>query len=123
VGVRAVPHLPCSFACAPTRSLAERFLEIGRAAGWAQEMDWIIELLSAPMEWSCLHGIAEVKTPLYKVSATTDATGSKLTVRWRGRAMPAASARGLRFPYQQPAALRVSESRAFQRGLAHASTT
>jgi SAM-dependent methyltransferase len=119
MGVRAVPHMPCRFDCADTVALGEQFVQVGRAAGYDQEMDWLLEILSWPVEWSALHGIAEVKTPVLKVSTRTDATASKYVVRRQGDAYPALGAQGLTFPYRIPRRPLLTESRAFQRGLAN----
>jgi hypothetical protein len=123
MGVRAVPHLPCRFDCADTAALGKRFVQVGRAAGYDQEMDWLLEILSWPVEWSALHGIAEIKTPVLKVSTRTDATPSKYVVRRQGDAYPADGAQGLTFPYRVPRKPRLTESRPFQRGLANPVTT
>jgi hypothetical protein len=118
MGLRAVPHLPCRFDCAASLELGRRMAAAGRQVGFADEMDWLLQILAWPVEWSCLHGIAEIKTPVLKVSTRTDATATKYTVRRRGAAYPAEGARGLTFPYQAPRAP-MSESPAFQRGLAN----
>lgn len=121
MGVRAMSHLPCSCDCAPTLELADRMLAVGREAGFEQEMDWALEILSWPLEWSALHGIAVVKTPVLKVTTMTDATPHAYVVRWTGTRFPREGARGLEFPYRlsrRP----LSSSRAFKRGLAAAET-
>ena len=100
MGLRAVPHLPCSFNCQPTIALGQQFIQLGREAGYEQEMEWLLEILSWPMQWSALHGIAEVKTPLIKVSTRTDATAEEYVVRRLGSGYPDEGARGLGFPYQ-----------------------
>jgi SAM-dependent methyltransferase len=119
MGVRAVPHLPCRFDCPSTVELGRRLVEVGRAAGYAQEMDWLMEILRWPLEWSALHGIAEVRTPVLKVSTRTDATPVTYVVRRAGDAYPAEGARGLVFPYRVPAKPLLTSSVAFRRGLAH----
>ncbi|MGH7346434.1 MAG: hypothetical protein ACREK4_16070 [Candidatus Rokuibacteriota bacterium] len=118
MGARAVPHLPCRFDCEPTVALARRLVQIGRDAGFGEEMDWLLEILSWPVEWSALHGIAEIKTPIVKVSTRTDATPTKYAVRRLGTGYPQEGAQGLRFPFQ--AAHRsplITLSPAFRRGL------
>jgi SAM-dependent methyltransferase len=120
MSVRAVPHLPCRLDCAATAELGQRLVEVGRQAGFAQEMDWLVEILSWPVEWSALHGIAQVKTPVLKVSTRTDATKQRYVVRRRGSAHPPEGVRGLGFPYEVPVKLRLSESRGFRRGLENA---
>jgi hypothetical protein len=117
MGVRAVSHLPCSFTCQATMELADHLLDVGRKNGFGQEMDWMLEILDWPVEWTAMHGVAEIKTPVLKVSTRTDATSSKYTVRYRGRTTPPETARGLRFPFLTASAPVLTESEAFRRGL------
>jgi SAM-dependent methyltransferase len=117
LGVRAVPHLPCRFDCGETIQLGERLLRVAELAGYTEEMKWIREILSWPVEWSALHGIAEVKTPILKISTRTDATASKYVVRWTGTGYAQDGATGLRFPYRAPTSHLMTEGRSFQLGL------
>jgi hypothetical protein len=117
MGARAVPHLPCRFDCGETVALGKQLIEVGRAAGYEEEMDWLLQVLAWPVEWSALHGIAEIKTPVLKVSTRTDATPSKYVVRRQGEAYPAEGAQGLAFPYRTARKPLLTQSRAFQRGL------
>lgn len=123
MGARAVPHLPCRFDCPATVEFADRLLAVGRASGFGEEMDWLLEVLSWPAEWSALHGIAEIKTPVLKVVTRTDATARRYAVRRLSKAYPAEGARGLSFPLRPPVKQRLTESRGFQRGLEHAART
>lgn len=107
LGVRAVPHLPCTFQCPHTRALATNLLTLGGERGHADAMTWLREMLSWPVEWSGLHGIAEIRTPVVKVSARTDMTAGKYVVQVRGTTYPAEGARGIRFPYRTAAELRM----------------
>jgi uncharacterized protein len=120
MGVRAVPHLPCRFDCDATVEFADRLIEVGREAGFGEEMDWLLEILSWPVQWSALHGIAEIRTPVVKVSTRTDATGSRYVVQRQGDRYPTEGARGLDFPYRVPVRLHLTETRGFRRGLDHA---
>lgn len=117
VGVRAVPHLPCRFDCPATVAAADAFAAVGRGAGYGTEMDWLREVLDWPVEWSALHGIAEVKTPVFKLSTRTDATAGKYVVRRRGTRYPAEGAQGLAFPYQMSRPPLLTLSPGFRRGL------
>lgn len=119
LGIRAVPHLPCSFACSATVARAHQLLLLGRNAGYVEEMNWLLAMLDWPIEWSALHGIAEIKTPVLKIAALSDATAKKYVVRRPGNTYPQEGAHGLTFPYRQPVHLRLTDSRSFQRGLAH----
>jgi 2-polyprenyl-3-methyl-5-hydroxy-6-metoxy-1,4-benzoquinol methylase len=117
MGVRAVPHLPCRFDCQATVELGQKLIEVGRTNGYGQEMDWLLEILSWPVEWSALHGIAEIRTPILKVSACTDATPLKYVVQRPGQAYPTEGAQGLGFPYRMPFQPLLTESAGFQRGM------
>jgi len=119
VGVRAIPHLPCSFLCDASVKMYKQFMDLGLRLGYAHEMAWLRQILSWPAEWSALHGIAEIKTPICKIVVNTDATAHKFTVRWPGSGYPPEGTRGVRFPYQTPSRLVVTESPAYQRGLAN----
>src|SRR5262245_31352270 len=117
MGVRAVPHLPCRTDCSESVAFGKKLVEIGRKAGYDAEMDWLLEVLSWPVEWSALHGIAEIKTPVLKVSTRTDATATKYVVRRHGSAYPLEGAQGLAFPFRTPPKPLLTFSRGFERGL------
>jgi 2-polyprenyl-3-methyl-5-hydroxy-6-metoxy-1,4-benzoquinol methylase len=108
LGVRAVPHLPCRFDCAATIEFAECLLALARNNGYSQEAEWIEEILTWPVEWSALHGIAEIKSPLMKLSTRTDATAGKWVVQWAGTDYPKEGAVGLHFPFRPPKKSRIS---------------
>lgn len=122
MGARAVPHLPCSFDCPATVEFADRLVAVGRESGFGEELDWLEEVLSWPAQWSALHGIAEIKTPVLKVVTRTDATARRYSVRRPGDAYPAEGAQGLSFPLRAPLKRRLSQSGGYRRGLEHAST-
>ena len=77
-------------------------------------MEWIEEILNWPASWSALHGIAQVKTPVLKVSTRTDATAHEFVVRRPGRRMPDEAAAGLVFPFRTPERPGVTHSMAFR---------
>lgn len=118
MNVRAVNHLPCSFECDASVEVAQAYLSAARRCGFEKEMDWTAEMLSWPVEWSALHGIAEIKTPVARVSSRTDATANKYVVRRETHSYPEQGAHGLRFPYRPPDRLLVSDSPAFRRAMA-----
>jgi len=73
--------------------------------------------LSWSAEWSGLHGIAEIKTPVLKVITNTDATARKGILRWNGSTFPAEGANGSTFPYRAPTSVTLTSSPSFHRGL------
>jgi hypothetical protein len=100
LGIRAVPHFPCGFCCSESERLAGELRAVAEGMGMDEELGWLDEILSWPVEWSALHGIAEIKTPILKITTRTDATASKYAVRWLGPSYPVEGARGLGFPYR-----------------------
>lgn len=97
LGIRYVAHLPCSPTCEHTRRIGLRFREV-LPMEHQRTMD---EVLSWPVEWSALHGAAEVKFPVLKLVTGTTYTPSKLTVRRQGTRYPAEGGRGVHFPFQK----------------------
>jgi hypothetical protein len=100
MSVGEVPHWPCSFACEATAELANKFRELICGAEEQRVLGWRDEVLSWPLEWSALHGIAEMRTPILKIVMQTESTAGKYVVRWYGSSYPAEGANGLRFPYE-----------------------
>lgn len=98
MGLRMVPHLPCSFECKKTKEFGKKLFDLGVKLGFEEEMNWLKDILSWSVEWTALHGIAEIKTPLLKISTKTDATAQKYTVRLNGIANPKESSKGIMFP-------------------------
>jgi 2-polyprenyl-3-methyl-5-hydroxy-6-metoxy-1,4-benzoquinol methylase len=98
-------------------AFADLLMAFGRERGYGTEMEWLEEILSWPVSWSALHGIAEVKTPVLKASTRTDATAHEFIVRRHGRRVPAEAAAGLSFPFREPDRPGVTHSLAFRRGL------
>lgn len=117
LGVRAVSHLPCSFNCEHTYDIAVRNIKYARECGYEQEMDWLEEMLDWPVSWSALHGIAEIKTPILKISSRTDATADKYTVDKQGYSYPKEGASGTSFPYINKSKVKITDTKAFKRGL------
>jgi hypothetical protein len=98
LGVRSTPHLPCSFSCEATTGF---FREFWSGHENTEEYNWLCEMLSWPAEWSALHGVARIKTPICEISTRTDSTGERYTVRKLGESYPAEGAAGLVFPYRR----------------------
>ena len=101
LGLRMVSHLPCSFSCINTSLIATNNEEIARRLGYQQEWEWLKMLLSFPIEYSALHGIARIKTPLFEVSTPTDYTDEEKVIQLQGTSYPIEGARGNSFPYRK----------------------
>lgn len=100
LGVRLIPHFPCRYDCAEANNFAQSFIATGKRNHYLAEVTDALEILQWPIEWSALHGIAEIKTPILKISSRTDATSTKCTVRYSGNQYPKEGANGLVFPYR-----------------------
>jgi hypothetical protein len=99
IGLKAVQHLPCSFDCARSLELGKQFVDLMRDEGYADEATYLREALEWPAEWSGLHGIAEIRTPIVKICMRTDPTTQKLVLQWMGIRYPEGGARGLAYPF------------------------
>ncbi len=103
MGVRLVSHLPCRFDCAASAAIADQLRQVGRDHGFTEEMDWTTAILSWPVEYTAWRGIAEIRTPILRVSTRTDATREKVTVRYLGTGYPDEGASGTAFPFRRRA--------------------
>lgn len=100
IGVRAIPHLPCSFECIRSIDLARAILDVGGHEGCLEEMTSLLKVvLSWPIEWSCLHGIAEIKTPVMKICTNSEPTAEKYIVQLKGAGVPHEAGQGMHFPF------------------------
>jgi len=63
-GVRITSHLPCSTQCEETIRIGEKWIEAIRESD-KEAAERAIEILSMPIKWSILHGIAQIETPLF----------------------------------------------------------
>lgn len=98
VGIDPLLHQPCALGCEASRALGDA-LHARLATEHADEAGWLREMLAWSMSWSILHGIAELKTPIFKASMAADATAHRYELQLRG-ARPADAAAGVGFPYE-----------------------
>ncbi len=116
--VRLVPSLPCSFGCEGSLELAGMMRDVMIENGDEVEVEWLGQLLSMPAEWSALHGIAEIKTPIFVVSTRTDLTATKYVVRKQGAFYPEEGATGLVFPFSGSEKNVLTEGKSFAASIA-----
>jgi hypothetical protein len=94
-GVRPMWHMPCSIRCKESNKLAKEYLKF-----WPQEeKEWLKEIFSWPVEWSSLHGAAEIRTPVCKIITDTDPESTEHVIQFAGQRIPKEAATGNRFPY------------------------
>jgi hypothetical protein len=114
---RAVPHLPCRFDCPESAALGRAMIDLGRRSGHGPVIDWLEQVLTWPLEWSALHGLAEIRTPVCRVVADTDFSRARHVVRFAGPGWPEEGGQGLDFPYRNVRPDRLTGSTGFKRGL------
>ncbi len=103
LGISVLPIEPCSFDCPWALEAAAQWLELAAARGYASESGWLRECFSWSISWSELHGVTEVKTPLFRMCFQSPSkAGSRLIRRIGTAAEVDGGARGLSFPYLPP---------------------
>jgi hypothetical protein len=117
IGLRRILHMPCDFSCPASVQRAKLLRKSMYDTGFVNESAWLDEVLSWPASWSALHGILEVKTPIFKFTTAIDATAREIRLNWLAAAYPNEAAPALRFPFLVVGANRVTGSAAFVRGL------
>jgi hypothetical protein len=100
VGVRAVPHIPCSHDCEHSFKMANDWIELGRKLNIAG-LDGLTQLLQMPVEWNALKGIAFISTPVMKIETTSVPCYPKYVVQREGSFVPSNSPSGLTFPWNE----------------------
>jgi uncharacterized protein len=102
LGISVLPFEPCRFDCTLALAAAAQWLELAAARGYVSECGWLRECFSWPISWSELHGVTEVKTPLFRMCFQTSSSGVRL-IRRIGSREAEGGAVGLTFPYAPPA--------------------
>jgi len=100
LGIRLLFTNPCNFDCAESLKMAMAYEKLGIELGYGQEMEWANRLLTWPVKWSALHGIAEIHTPILKLITVTDFTRHRYSISVQGTDYPSEGPRGLQFPYK-----------------------
>jgi hypothetical protein len=112
LGVRAVSHLPCSVNCKPSIRIGMDVFSVMEKCGHQAEIiEWMKTLLSMPMKWSSLHGIAITTTPLFKLINATDPLPSVADLHLASDYYPLEGASGVLFPFQKVQHLKLSKSK------------
>lgn len=105
------------FAAAGTDDPAGMMLELARKHGFGEEIDWLSEVLSWPVEWSVKSGIGELRTPVLKLIHDAPFDPRLKVLRREGTLLPPEAAKGHAHPFRQPKRRTISGSSTFRRGL------
>ena len=119
LGISRTPHIPCGPDCAKSRRIADAWEALGREMDEDDILAHRGALLDSPIYWSARHGIAELKTPLFRLTTDVAATASTYQLDLQGSEQPEAAATGGVFPYLAPRQRAVTGQVSWQLGLDH----
>jgi hypothetical protein len=97
IGLRVGFHIPHSFNCKATIELARQRLSIADK----HLSKILIALLSMPMSWEVLHGIAFVRTPIFYLIVSSVPSEEKYKVELQGKFIPREASEGIAFPFSE----------------------
>ena len=103
-GISVLPIAPCRLDCAAAQATSDRWLELAAVHGYTDELTWLRECLSWAVVWSELHGVTEIKTPVFKACFEGASSPGPLQIRRAGTAAVEGATTGLSFPYAAPPA-------------------
>jgi uncharacterized protein len=103
LGISVLPIAPCRLDCPSALEASKRWLDLAAAHGYETEAGWLRECLSWAVSWSELHGVTEVKTPLFKLCFDMGHNTAARLIRRTGATAVEGGAAGLNFPYAVPA--------------------
>jgi uncharacterized protein len=102
LGISVLPIEPCRVDCPAALEWGARSLAAAAANGFAEEVNWLRECMGWALSWSELHGVTEVKTPMFKMCFLSTPRPQPRTFRRPGVTAAEGSVAGLSFPYAVP---------------------
>lgn len=100
IGLRVGFHIPCSFNCKDTIGLSEERLELAKKKD--PDLVKLLEaLLSMPMSWEVLHGVAIVSTPIFYIKTSSVPSTEKFRLDLSGSFIPKESKKGINHPFSE----------------------
>ncbi len=69
--------------------------------GYGTEVSIIRDILSWPLEWSSLHGIEEIRSPVVKMSLLSHYFNEEHVIKITGTSFPKNGGKGAKFPYNK----------------------
>lgn len=99
VGLAAVAPWPESFDDPAAVAAGVELRLLAEQHGYGAAIDDLREILSWPVAWTSLHGVAEVKTPVFRYVRDAPPLARRQVVHRAGTAMPDNAPRGIGFPF------------------------
>jgi len=100
IGIRILPHIPCSHDCQHSAKMAKDWVQLGRDLK-LEGIEDLLEILQFPIEWDCLKGTAYVSTPIFKVETNSVTCYPKHVIQKEGTIYPQNAPKGLKFPWNE----------------------
>ncbi len=113
-GYLEAQHAPLAPLGISALQTSEQWLKIAENHGYTQEVSWLRECASWSTSWSILHGILEIKTPVFKMCIQANAEADAQEIQHIGVSKVAGSTTGLSFPYAAPTKRRSFKSEDIQ---------
>lgn len=98
IGLRVLPHIPCSLDCPRSTQMAKDWVQVGRDEK-LEGIEELMEFLQMPVEWDCLKGIAFISTPIFKIETNSMTCFPRHVVQKEGSLRPKGTPGGLKFPW------------------------
>lgn len=100
IGLRILPHIPCSPDCKHSVKMAKEWVELARELN-DNGIEYLLEFLQMPYEWDCLKGISYITTPLFKIETNSMSCYPKHIVQKEGLFYPEEAPKSLKFPWSE----------------------
>lgn len=100
IGLRVSFHIPCAFNCKPTIKIAEQRMKLAEEIK-PGKIDILKSLLSMPMSWDCLKGIAVIRTPIFYIISSSVACVDRYVIEVEGDFIPDGAKPGLVYPFTE----------------------
>ena len=81
VGLRFNSHLPCSFNCDKSIETGKVWEEVGESLNKEAAGD-LKDILRLDMEWSCLHGVAQIQTKYFTIITNSLPTKDRWVIKY-----------------------------------------
>ena len=95
IGIRYIPHLPCSGDCSKTAELGQAMRKIVPNP----IRNYMDEILDWPVSWSTLHGAMEIFLPVCKIQGRSEITKKRIIHDRKGRIYPRYAPNGMCHPF------------------------
>jgi hypothetical protein len=98
IGIRIIPHTPCSHDCIHSVEIARKWLNLAEELK-LEGLEDLKLILQFSCEWDAYKGIGYITTPIFKIEKNTVTCYPNYIVQKEGKKFPLFSGKGLKFPF------------------------